>query len=267
MKSLLKLAAIDIGVDGVQLGFGPEVTTVEPACRMLAAAKYAFLDETVDAPEELYYMYRDVACTEDRAAVERSGVRYDVTVILPGCVGPEYIKTVGHYHPVTPGSDMTYPEGYEVLSGEATYLLQRPGLVSRQPPAASRQEAICAIDDVYAVVARPGDKVVIPPGYGHITINAGSEPLVMANWVAAEFESVYGAMRELKGGAYYLLSSGEWVKNPLYGQVPQLRFEKVREYAELGLISGVGMYGLIRQAPEKLRFLTHPVEFSWGSRP
>ena len=263
MLRLQDIAALDLCFDGRMISFGREAESVVPATRTLREAAHAYLEAPADGQAELYYMYRDVACAEDRAAVKQHGVRYDVTVILPGCVGPEYMKTVGHYHPVTPGSDMTYPEVYEVLSGEATYLLQRPGLVSRQPPAASRQEAICAIDDVYAVVARPGDKVVIPPGYGHITINAGSEPLVMANWVAAEFESLYGAMRELKGGAYYLLSSGEWVKNPLYGVVPKLRFEAVKEYSQFGLRSGVGMYGLIRQAPEKLRFLTHPEEFSW----
>ena len=256
MKVLLDAGSIDIALDEVSIVFGKNTGPVHLEVRTLGQAADVYMQGDMGEGTELYYMYRDVAWDEDRAAVHATGLRYDVTVILPGCVGPECVKTVGHYHPVKQGAGMTYPEVYEVLSGEATYLMQRPGLVSRQSPA--------AIDDVYVVVARPGDKVVIPPGYGHITINAGSEPLVMANWVGAAFESVYGAMRELKGGAYYLLGSGEWVKNPLYGEVPKLRFEAAREYPQFGLISGVGMYGLIRQSPEKLRFLTHPEELGWG---
>jgi glucose-6-phosphate isomerase len=263
MRSLKNISAINVCIDSSRLILGSEIEPVSPIIRTAHEAAYAYEEYTGEDSRELYCMYRDVAHRNDIDTIGSYGLRYDITVLLSGMVGKETVKTVGHYHPLRPGSETTYPEVYEVLHGEATYLMQRPGEVNCQPPATSRQEAICAIDDVYAVVARPGDKVLIPPGYGHITINAGHEPLVMANWVAAEFDSVYGAMRELKGGAYYLLGSGEWVKNPLYGEVPELRFEKVREYPEFGLISGVGMYGLIREAPEKLRFLTHPEEYCW----
>ncbi len=39
--------------------------------------------------------------------------------------------------------------------------------------------------------ANAGDKVCIPPDYGHITVNAGSENLVMANWVSEGCSSFY----------------------------------------------------------------------------
>ena len=40
-------------------------------------------------------------------------------------LGSEYVKTVGHYHPPVPGTDVSYPEIYQVLDGSATYLLQK----------------------------------------------------------------------------------------------------------------------------------------------
>ena len=40
-------------------------------------------------------------------------------------LGLEYTKTVGHYHPQIPGTDISYPEIYQVLEGSATYLLQK----------------------------------------------------------------------------------------------------------------------------------------------
>jgi|GEM_PF-2282682 glucose-6-phosphate isomerase len=40
-------------------------------------------------------------------------------------MGLEFVKTCGHYHPpVNPKLRYTYPEMYEVLEGDAHYLLQ-----------------------------------------------------------------------------------------------------------------------------------------------
>jgi len=98
----------------------------------------------------LYYMYRDLALTaEDRAYLNKQNVRFDITIIPPGTVGGEYVKTKGHYHPLSP-SGIGYPELYQVLAGEALYLLQRSDL-----------------GDIVAVTAKAGEFVLIPPGYDH----------------------------------------------------------------------------------------------------
>ena len=34
--------------------------------------------------------------------MEDAGLRYDITVIYPGLIGSEYVKTLGHYHPKVP---------------------------------------------------------------------------------------------------------------------------------------------------------------------
>lgn len=254
MISLQERAFLDIKLVDGRLSFGEGIVPVAPSCRTLAEASYAFLDTEEGAMTELYYMYRDVARDIDRGLLSKHGLRFDITVIMPGLIGKEYNKTVGHYHPVKSGTNCTYPEVYEVLSGEATYLLQCGGKEAGQ------------VSDAYVVVARAGDKVVIPPGYGHVTINAKNAPLVMTNWVAAEFSSVYGEIKDLRGGAFYLLEKNdapEWSPNPRYISLPSLRLMEPVDYAQFGLQAGEPMYKLIFTEPEKLRFLTHPEEFTW----
>ena len=53
---------------------------------------------------ELYYMYRDLFLSRaDREQLLKQDVRYDITIIPPNWLGREYVKTVGHYHPLVPG--------------------------------------------------------------------------------------------------------------------------------------------------------------------
>lgn len=254
MLDLSTVAGLPLGLDGRNVVFSGGLAAVETSCRRLVEARYAFADEAALGMDELYCMYRDVARDSDRETLAQHGLRFDLTLIPPGLVGHEYNKTVGHYHPVKSGTTCTYPEVYEVLHGEATYLLQRGGKMRG------------AVEDVFVCLVKPGEKLVIPPGYGHITINGGALPLVMANWVAREFSSVYGEIRELQGGAYYLQNregGPQWTLNPRYITAPPLRYVAASDYLEFGLVSGAPMYALIRSAPEKLRFLTHPEEFVW----
>ncbi len=72
---------------------------------------------------ELYYMYRELALSKnDTLTMKEHNLRYDITVIPPLMLGCEFVKTAGQYHPKVPGTDMTFSEIYEVLSGEAQYL-------------------------------------------------------------------------------------------------------------------------------------------------
>ena len=196
---------------------------------------------------ELYYMYRDMYKTKAESnIIKKHNLRYDITVIPPGMLGREYMKTAGHYHPKVPGTDISYTEVYQVLEGEATYLLQKTdgGKVT----------------DVVVIKAQAGDNVIIPPDYGHITINASDKALKMANWVCGDFASVYEPIKELAGGAYYLLDTG-FIQNPKYDDVPPIRYLEPTNYHEFGFVKGEDMYGLVDDI-EKLKFLIMPQDFS-----
>lgn len=196
---------------------------------------------------ELYYMYRDLSLSKNDAfTIKEHGLRYDITVIPPRMLGNEYVKTAGHYHPTVPGSSITYPEIYEVLKGEAIYLMQK--LENDR------------ITDVLLVKAEKGDKVIIPPGYGHITINPSNKVLEMANWVA-RFESIYSPIKEKGGGAYFILKKGI-VKNVRYNELPEIRPLKPSNLGDIGLHKNKEMYTLVKDI-KKLEFLTQPHEHEW----
>jgi glucose-6-phosphate isomerase len=192
---------------------------------------------------DLYYMYRDLYLSRsDRDRLLEQGLRYDITIIPPRMLGSEYVKTAGHYHPLVPGGSMTYPEIYEVLEGEALYLLQKQDL-----------------SDVVAVNASVGDKVLIPPDYGHVTINRSNKILKMANFVARDFSSIYEPYREKGGGAYFFTKGG-WVKNDRYREAAELRRIDAPESAKLrslGMSRSKEMYPLLREKG-RLDYLVHP---------
>ena len=196
---------------------------------------------------ELYYMYRNMYKTKAESdIIGKHNLRYDITVIPPNMLGQEYVKTAGHYHPTVPGTDMSYTEVYHVIEGEATYLLQKTDNGK--------------VTDVVVIKAQAGDNVIVPPNYGHITINASDKTLKMANWVCGEFTSIYEPIRKLSGGAYYLLDTG-FIQNPKYDNVPPIRYLEPTNYPEFGFVKGEDMYGLVDDI-DKLKFLTSPQDFS-----
>lgn len=235
-----------------ELKFGGR--TFSPKVRKLADLKEVVLDKRflagANRAMELYYMFREVSKNEeDEKQIKESGLRYDITIIPPNTLGSEFVKTAGHYHPLLPGSQMTYPELYEVLEGEAHYLLQ----------CKDEYGGTERITDVVVVEAKKGDKVIIPPNYGHVTINPSEATLKMANWVARAFSSIYEPIKLKCGAAYFELTNGEFIKNENYGAVPDLRFLKPEEtwLKQITLNKEVAMYELLRE-PEKLQFLISP---------
>lgn len=215
----------------------PSVRTVEDMRSVLACP-------SCECSGPLYYMYRDLAKSDkDRSWLHHHQLRYDITVIPSRDLCGEWVKTKGHYHPKN-RAGIGYPEIYEVIEGEASYLLQ------------SRM-----LDDVVLISARAGDLVIIPPEYGHISINSSSNTtLVMANIVSTAFQSEYDEYEKYHGAAYYVMSSGEIQKNRYYVSLPPVRY--------LGATCARGMhhfckgplYDLIGNE-EALSFLNEPEQF------
>jgi len=232
--------------------FGEKV--VEPDIRLLGDMKDVIHDgkwfEQQNPDEEVYYMYRDLALSKkDREVLTGHGLRYDITVIPPRMLADEYVKTLGHYHPPAPGTHLSYTELYEVLSGEAVYLLQR---LDRNDPE--------VVEDVIVVEAGDGDKLLIPPNYGHITINRSRKTLKMANLVSRDFKSNYEPVRAHGGGAYFLTTEGS-VKNSAYASVAPIRYCKPTNTSLAGLSKQKEIYRLLR-TPEVLGYLTTPQDYT-----
>ncbi len=142
---------------------------------------------------EMYYMYRSVRSS--------GNIRFDITVIPPRVVDKEYAKTFGHEHPeAEPG--ITYPEVYQVLKGKAVFILQQ-----KNRNGSVNASIISAVEN---------DVLLIPPNFGHVTINPGKDPLVLSNLVCSDFSSLYEDFRKNKGAAYYYLDGGDVQQNPNY---------------------------------------------------
>jgi len=197
--------------------------------------------KSVDGMRVLYYMYRDVCHKEDKSIFESRKLRHDITFIPPFNIGKEYVKTSGHYHP-NAVDELSYPEIYEIISGKAHYILQRPQGKK--------------IIDVLLLEAKKGDKIVIPPNYGHITMNPSQELLVMANIVSSQFQSLYEPIKEKGGGAYFELLGHEYVKNRNYRDLPEIRFHKAAESAYFP--QDKNLYSLFQQNPTLFDFLNFP---------
>ena len=231
---------------------------IKPQIRYLAEMDSVVYDREWlenSADLKLYYMYRDLAENEDeREKAINAGLRYDITILPPMMLGVEYNKTAGHDHPIVPQTNITYPEIYEVLSGKAIFLLQ------------DTQSG--EINDVYAIKAEENDKIVIPPNYEHLMINASAQELKTANWICREFTAnIYEPFKEKRGFCYYALKDEigkiNWVKNENYTNVPPLKFlEPNLGLEKFGITKEEKLYNIIK-TPQKLNFLKNPQDYKW----
>lgn len=147
---------------------------------------------------ESYFMYRKIK--------QENGLVHNITITLAKMLGSEFMKTKGHAH------IGNYKEIYTILEGNAIFLMQK-GDENK-------------IEDVYAVKTKKGESVIIPAGYGHITINPSrTENLKTGDWTSENCKSDYSLFEKMQGACYYYLTTG-WIKNTKYKLVPELRFEE-----------------------------------------
>lgn len=189
--------------------------------------------------DPVYRVWRRVHLASDNEKINTNELQYDLTLLPSGTIGEEFVKTAGHYH-------KPYPEVYEVLVGRAYFLIQSGSAV-------------------YLAEAGPGEKFLIPPGFGHNTINVFSEPLLLANWVSEKAVYDYEQYKNNHGAMYYFLKNNDLIdiiKNPNYGSVPEIKKIRAKEWPEFGLVKNQPLYSLVNNL-EKLRFLNYPEEFNF----
>lgn len=197
--------------------------------------------EAITSNEVFYTVERNIY-------VLGNNLRYDITEMPHKIIGGELAKTFGHYHK---GSA---PEIYEVLEGHAYFLMQ------------SFEDNPAIIKEVYAVEAVAGEKAVMLPNFGHLTINVGNGKLKMANWISL-VDYDYDTYKNLHGGCYYVLDKGqniEFEKNLNYKFVPELQKLRPKEAPELGIIKNMSLAELRKPENDgikKLDWLLHPENY------
>lgn len=239
---------LDMTIHHQPMGFsyGDDVTGPMPEIRTLDQIRSSLRDPQCDGPQEVYAIAMDVARIQDREELQKRMLLFGVVTYVAGQLGEEPIRSQGHVHRISQHSGWSPPELYEIWQGKAIIYMQE--YVEDDP------------GRCFAVIAGPGDKVLVPPGWGHATISASpDEPLTFGAWCDREYGFEYDAVRAHKGLAWYPLvqeSQIVWLHNPHY--VPgRLQVIAPRQYEEFG----------ITPAPIYQQFIDDPARFQFISRP
>ena len=166
-------------------------------------------------------MYPDAAGPVIHYYMIRGGKdRYNATVLMPGTVGAEYLKTYGHYH------RGNLDETYWFKLGEGIVLLQK--LVDESNPS--------VVEEFRVIPVKAGDSTYMPSGYGHLIVNTGRRLMVMVDdspvegiqdSAAMPGHADYEPVKQMRGFAYYVIEvNGKPVlaRNPLYKEVRKTDF-------------------------------------------
>lgn len=200
-----------------------------------------------------YYMYNGVYHQRDVETIRRSGMRYELTLLVQGVMGKECVKTMGHRHFPEPSSGLEYVEICEVLYGTAHFFFQMPVKDGVTHAA-------------FMVEAKAGEKVIFPPVMDHCTINAGNGPMLFSDVITLGVNGNYAPFKEFGGGAYLEICGGdgihEIVQNPRFREIPPLQWVTPGEYPELDIAKVEPLYtAYVRTGGAKWNFLANPALF------
>lgn len=173
---------------------------------------------------------------------------YGTVTYAAGKLGDEPVRCQGHIYKVSPLSGWSTPEVYEIWSGKALIYLQET---------AEDNPGCC-----FAVVAGPGDVVIVPPYWAHATISADArQPLTFGAWCDRKYGFEYVGVCAHKGLAWFPLiaPSGEfeWQKNPNYND-GDLVVKSPEIYSQLGVVPGKPIYEQFEKNPEIFLFVPQP---------
>jgi glucose-6-phosphate isomerase len=230
--------ALDTRSGRLELGAG--VTVEETAVRDIAAAREVYAEPTDGPP--LYFMANGLLPTGEPDP--EPSLRYELTALRPGMVGPERVKTMGHVHaPVAAGR--SHPELYEVLVGNGAFPLFRPATDSSGPW------------ECVVVEAGPGQRFVIPPGWHHLAINVGSQAMLFADIVARDVQPDYTIPRAMTGAPVRVGDQGAgW--NRRYDGDSTLARVAAPDLPIPVALTDVPLYPQFAADASRFRFLTEP---------
>lgn len=210
--------------------------------RSLDALRPFLENSDASGPRYPYHIYDDIMMRADQEWVKQSGLQFSLTVLSPGVLHREWMKTAGHFH--KPKLRMRHlPEIVEVVRGSGVMILQ----LMRTPD---------RIGEISAVSMQRGDWMVVPPGYGHVSINTSSQPLILAHVRNREITLEYEEMARHRGAGYWLGPQGERI-NVNYREVPILKHYLANEIFPRPF-GNEGIYRVIRRRPRAFQFLWNP---------
>ncbi|NUR75760.1 MAG: glucose-6-phosphate isomerase [Thermoleophilia bacterium] len=245
-RDLQTMSGLDVAVDAdeLALAFGPDVVHPEGERRSLGDVRATLEDPEASGPEHLYTIYMDVCRAADHGALVDQSLLYGAVVYNHGLIGRERLRSQGHRHSCKPGTDLRYSEVYEFWTGHGHVYLQ--------------QECGPVVTRALLVPVGPGDKVIVPLGWVHLTVASTDEPLAFGAWCAREGKLEYDELRALGGPAHFVLANGDVVPNPRYTQVADVEVVAPRDLPLLDVPYEQPIYRAWREEPGRFDFLPQP---------
>lgn len=211
-------------------------------------------DTTYNIKDEPYYdFYKAIVDNEVRSKFSSVDLRYDSTVILPGTAGNEFKKTAGHFHLPIPGKAYSFPETYQVVNGTALFIMQKVDDYRKDTP--------MVVKDLILAEVHAGESVVIPPDYGHCTINISDETMVFINLVSVNSHNFYDSVKNSHGMSAYVFKSADGYrieKNPAYIFECEPKVMRVQNSEKLGLTHNYPVYTQFLKTPDTFSYLNDP---------
>lgn len=231
-----------LGFEYGQGVFGPIVEN-----RTLEAIRQNLMDPQSQGPEIVYSIAMDVGNNQDKQAMLERNLLYGAVTYAKGTIGKEPVRSQGHIHAVSQSCGMSTCEVYEIWSGEAYIYMQQT---------AHDNPGKC-----YAVHAKPGDVVIVPPGWAHATIVANlQENLTFGAWCVRDFGFDYAEVRAHQGVAWFPVVEGNQIKfiaNENYKK-SELIIKEPRIYEEFQIEKGIPIYQQFVDNPDKFLFVSRP---------
>jgi glucose-6-phosphate isomerase, archaeal len=234
--------------DALDFGYGPGVFGPHPERRSLDSIRESRQDRNSAGPDPVYAIAMDVGRVEDREEMRERMLLFGIVMYAHGRLGAGPVRSQGHVHAIAPHCGWSTPELFEIWEGRAIVYGQEN---SGDDPGR------CV-----AVVANPGERVVMPPRWAHFVANADPDrALIFGAWCDRQYGFEYGPMRAHHGLAWYprMSEAGEisWKPNPAYSS-SMLQVRKARDYPELALSWEAPIYRLLRSDPESIQWISDP---------
>lgn len=238
---------IKADVKNMEFIYGEDVYGPITEKRKLDDIRQSLSNPNVEGPEYVYAVAMDVAKKEHRQDLINRNLLYGAMIFGSGIIGEEPVRSQGHIHAISPSCNASTCEVYEIWSGEAYIYMQET---------AKDQPGKC-----YAVHAKAGDVVIVPPYWAHATVNADpSQPMLFGAWCVRDYGFEYDDVRAHGGVAYFPKVKNDrviFVKNNAY-QAEDIIIKEARSYPEFHLKQGTPIYTQYEHDHDLFTFVTQP---------
>ncbi|CAI9405810.1 glucose-6-phosphate isomerase family protein [Aestuariimicrobium sp. T2.26MG-19.2B] len=239
---------IELTKDPLGFSHGADVMAPPLELRRLDDVRATLRDPEASGPDVLYAIAMDIGPAVDRPRQVDQNILFGACAYAGGTVGEEPVRSQGHVHAVSASCGTSTGELYEFWEGVGIVYMQE--FVADDP------------GRCFAVRAEPGQKVLVPPGWAHCTVNADpSRPMAFGAWCVRDYGFDYADLRARRGLAWYpVLEGGElrWLPNEHYRHSSALVEKAPRDLAEFGVDGAEPIHRQWQQRPHDFDFIPRP---------